>query len=180
MQGKRIVKVSFDGETKRLKLLNDSYEDMVTRMRKAFRATTNPKVPTQNDVKFFYLDDENEIISITSQADFSEALEIEDIASLKLVVAKSANEARQYFLKQFEEGKSLAESLDQSMISSSIASSHCFTQRNNSNKMPYGMGQVDPLPVAKNMGLCEPAYSDFEHISNADLLKGESAFERAD
>jgi hypothetical protein len=94
MQGKRIVKVSFDGETKRLKLLNDSYEDMVTRMRKAFRATTNPKVPTPNDVKFFYLDDENEIISITSQADFSEALEIEDIASLKLVVAKSASDAR--------------------------------------------------------------------------------------
>ena len=123
MQGKRIVKVSFDGETKRLKLLNDSYEDMVTRMRKAFRATTNPKVPTQNDVKFFYLDDENEIISITSQADFSEALEIEDIASLKLVVAKSASEARQHFLKQFEEGKPLTESLDQSMMSSSIASS---------------------------------------------------------
>ena len=42
------------------------------------------------------------------------------------------------------------------------------------------MGRVDSLPVAKNMGLCEPAYSDFEHISNADLLKGESAFEVAD
>lgn len=124
MLGKRIVKVSFDGETKRLKLQNDSYDDMVARMRKAFRATTNPKVPNANDVKFFYLDDENEIISITSQADFSEALEIEDITSLKLVVAKNASEARQYFLNQFEEGKPLAESLNQSMISSSVASSY--------------------------------------------------------
>lgn len=42
---------------------------------------------SDDDFKFFYLDDEHEVISITSQADLTEALNIEDLASLKLTVA---------------------------------------------------------------------------------------------
>ena len=45
------------------------------------------------DFKFFYMDDESEVISITSQEDLTEALTIEDLSSLKLTVAKSIAEA---------------------------------------------------------------------------------------
>jgi hypothetical protein len=38
-------------------------------------------------IKFYYLDDESELISITSQSDFQEALSIEDFSMLKLTVA---------------------------------------------------------------------------------------------
>ena len=41
------------------------------------------------DFKFFYLDDEQEVISVTSQADLTEALNIDDISSLKLTVAQN-------------------------------------------------------------------------------------------
>ena len=44
--------------------------------------------------KFYYLDEENEIISINSQSDLNEALDIEDLSSLKLTVASSVTEAR--------------------------------------------------------------------------------------
>ena len=42
---------------------------------------------SDGEFKFFYLDDEQEVISITSQADLTEALNIEDLSSLKLTVA---------------------------------------------------------------------------------------------
>jgi hypothetical protein len=45
-------------------------------------------------IKFYYLDDENEIISINSQSDLNEALDIEDLASLKLTIASSVADAR--------------------------------------------------------------------------------------
>jgi hypothetical protein len=45
-------------------------------------------------IKFYYLDDENELISITSQSDLQEALSIEDINLLKLTVAANVQEAR--------------------------------------------------------------------------------------
>jgi len=84
---RKFLKVTFNGETKRLKITAD-YSKLLELTNKAFSS----KLPT--DVKFFYLDDENEIISINSQSDFTEALDIEDLSALKLTVAQSANEAR--------------------------------------------------------------------------------------
>lgn len=55
---KKTVKVSFQGETKRLKLTGD-YQELITRVKDAWTGVTEP-------IKFFYLDEENEIISITS------------------------------------------------------------------------------------------------------------------
>jgi hypothetical protein len=55
---KRTVKVSFQGETKRLKLTGD-YQELITRVKASWNAIGEP-------IKFFYLDEENEIISITS------------------------------------------------------------------------------------------------------------------
>ena len=68
--------------------------------------------------KFFYLDEDNEIISISSQSDFTEALDIEDLAALRLTIATQASDARQQLLVQLEEQRPLAESLNQSEIMS--------------------------------------------------------------
>jgi hypothetical protein len=84
---RKYLKVTYNGETKRLKITND-YSKLVELTNKAFSS----KLPM--DVKFFYLDDENEIISINSQSDFTEALDIEDLSALKLTVAQTVNEAR--------------------------------------------------------------------------------------
>jgi hypothetical protein len=50
--------VSFQGETKRLKLTGD-YQELITRVKASWNGIAEP-------IKFFYLDEENEIISITS------------------------------------------------------------------------------------------------------------------
>ena len=57
-QPKRTVKVSFQGETKRLKLTGD-YQELISRVRDSWSGIAEP-------IKFFYIDEENEIISITS------------------------------------------------------------------------------------------------------------------
>jgi len=85
---KRFIKVSFQGETKRLKFTTD-YEALVKKAREAF---AQESLPAQ--FKFFYLDDENEMISINSQGDLTEALSIEDFSSLKLTVAENVGHAR--------------------------------------------------------------------------------------
>jgi len=55
---KKTVKVSFQGETKRLKLTGD-YAELINRVKTSWNEVRDP-------IKFFYLDEENEIISITS------------------------------------------------------------------------------------------------------------------
>jgi hypothetical protein len=55
---KKTVKVSFQGETKRLKLTGD-YQELITRVKASWDGISEP-------TKFFYLDEDNEIISITS------------------------------------------------------------------------------------------------------------------
>ena len=61
---------------------------MIDRTRNAFK-----NLP--GEFKFFYLDEDNEIISISSQSDYTEAIECQDFAALRLTVAKTAAEARQ-------------------------------------------------------------------------------------
>jgi hypothetical protein len=76
-----VVKVSYQGETKRLKF--QSYDGMVSQAKEVF---------SLDRVKFFYLDDENELISVSSQIDYQEALSIEP-APVKFVIADSAQDA---------------------------------------------------------------------------------------
>lgn len=85
---KKFLKVTYLGETKRLKMVKE-YATLLSLARQAFDSQELPKV-----IKFYYLDEENEIISINSQSDLNEALDIEDLSSLKLTVASTANEAR--------------------------------------------------------------------------------------
>lgn len=66
------------------------------------------------DFKFFYLDNENEVISITSQADLTEALNIEDLSSIKLTVASNMQEAIKILHASMMESASIAESINQS------------------------------------------------------------------
>lgn len=103
------MKVSFKGETKRLTVTGD-YEALVKKTREAFGAGL------YDPIKYFYLDDENEIISINSQSDFNEALLIEDLAALKLTVAAHVAEARQQLTEIINDNMSLAESLSQSQF----------------------------------------------------------------
>lgn len=86
LAAKKAVKVTFLGETKRLKL-SGVYHELIQRTRTAFK-----NVP--QEIKFFYLDEDNEIISISSQSDYTEALEIGDLGSLRLIVASSVQDAR--------------------------------------------------------------------------------------
>lgn len=59
-------------------------------------------------LKFYYLDDDQELISISSQSDYLEALEMEEITTLKLIVAESTMKARQMLEVQLNESFSLA------------------------------------------------------------------------
>ena len=85
---KRSLKVSYLGETKRIKTTN-SYEALALQTRDTFKNGLEHAWP----IRFYYLDEDNELISITSQTDFQEALD--DFANLKLIVANNVSEARE-------------------------------------------------------------------------------------
>jgi len=65
MQSKKSIKVCFQGETKRIKMTS-SYESLALQTKEAFGKELEKVWP----IKFYYLDDENELISINSQNDF--------------------------------------------------------------------------------------------------------------
>jgi len=90
--------------------------------------------------KFFYLDEDNEIISISSQSDFTEALEIEDLSALRLTVAVKANDARQQLLIQLEEQRPLAESLNSSQV---LSQSRVFGRSSTIPKNSFMMVESD-------------------------------------
>ena len=69
---------------------------------------------TDKDFRFFYLDDENEVISITSQADLAEALNIYDLNQLKLAVADNMQEAVKILFDSMQESSLLSNSINQS------------------------------------------------------------------
>jgi hypothetical protein len=62
---KRCIKVSHNGETKRFKAFQ-SYEALALQTRDTFA----PQLDKVWPIKFYYLDDEQELISISSQNDF--------------------------------------------------------------------------------------------------------------
>lgn len=90
--------------------MTSSYETLALYTREAFGQSLEKCSP----IKFYYLDDENELISINSQNDFSEALQIEDFSLLKLTVAANATEARLALEKTIQDKIQLGQSLNQS------------------------------------------------------------------
>lgn len=57
------------------------------------------------------MDDEQEIISINSQYDLDEALSIEDLAGIKLIIAKDLQSVKAELEQQFNDVASIRESL---------------------------------------------------------------------
>ena len=101
-------------------------------------------------IKFFYLDEDNEIISISSQSDYTEALEIEDFSALRLTVAANASDARQQLLTQLEDQRPLAESLNSSQI---ISQHNAFGRQSTIDRNNF------------------MADSDFDAVSHAELAQ---------
>jgi len=84
------------------------YPNLLDQTRRAF----GEEVPA--GVKFYYLDEDNELVSISSQNDLEEALEIEEIKVLKLTACGSTAEARAALCQEAEDNASIHESLNQS------------------------------------------------------------------
>lgn len=107
MSTKKVIKVCYQGETKRLRMTNH-YEALALQTRDAFGNGLERVWP----IKFYYLDEENELISINSQSDFQEALSIEDFSMLKLTVAANVTEARNQLEQSISQSMSLGQSIN--------------------------------------------------------------------
>lgn len=66
MQAKKVTKVTFNGETKRFKMTSD-FNQLVTLTKNSFE-----QLP--ESLKFFYLDEEEEVISVSCDQDLKELL----------------------------------------------------------------------------------------------------------
>ena len=131
-QPKKTIKICCDGETKRLKISGD-YAELISRTKESF----GKQVMNDSEFKFFYLDDEQEVISITSQADLTEALNIEDLSSLKLTVASNMQDALRILYESMMDSKSLAGSISQSQIGRARANSE-FDQLSSDKRLIAG------------------------------------------
>lgn len=61
MASKRSIKVTYLGDTKRIKM-TDSYESLLSQTRDVFSSDLSKTQP----IRFYYIDSEQEIISITT------------------------------------------------------------------------------------------------------------------
>ena len=104
----KTIKVTFMGDMKRMKATTD-YATLVQQTHRAFGQGA---IPT--GFKFYYLDEDSEMVSIDSQSDLEEALEIEELTILKLTASASAKEARAQLCQDADEIQSMHESLNQS------------------------------------------------------------------
>ena len=142
---------------------------------------TREKFPNQGldkivPLKFYYLDDEQELISITSQSDFVEALEIEDLSNLRLTVANNTHEARLHLERQIEDNVSMA---------SSVRGTDPFAASFNNRAAPIGM--LPRLNTASDLFAQQPAedrpmteriQNKFEQLNPFDMTDLRQAFEK--
>ena len=110
------MKITFKGETKRIKI-PESYEHLVALTRVAFSSKSGDHSSDELilQCKFFYIDEEDEIISISSEEDFREAIHNEDLSSLKLVIAKDSKIAVRELQSIHEESTKLLRSITQNL-----------------------------------------------------------------
>jgi hypothetical protein len=138
MSTKKCIKVCFQGETKRLRMTSH-YEALALQTREAFGNGLERVWP----IKFYYLDEENELISINSQSDFQEALSIEDFSMLKLTVAANVTEARKQLEQSISDSISIGQSINNfkqvapRMRGQSINSDTISIIRNNNDDSPF-------------------------------------------
>ena len=82
------MKVIYQKDTKKFKDCFD-FEQLVALVTKSFNIKDGVKIGV--NVRFFYMDEEFDIISIDSQDDLDQAREVQP---LKLVIAESSDDAR--------------------------------------------------------------------------------------
>ena len=104
---RKTVKVTHQGDTKRLKLPAD-YQELVQSTRSVF---VNLQLP--ESFRFYYLDEDDDVISVTCQQDYLEALAITDMLVLRLTVATNASDARKLLLAQLADHMSVSDSCSQ-------------------------------------------------------------------
>jgi len=63
------MKIIFAGETKRVPEFK-SFEDIVNYSQTIFKSDMSAKSTHQKDLKLFYMDEDNDIISVDCQSDF--------------------------------------------------------------------------------------------------------------
>jgi hypothetical protein len=92
------MKVSYKDETKRFKLTR-SFEELMTITVKSFE-------DLPDSFKFYYLDEDMEVISVSSDEDLIEVIDSESFKIIKMIVARNQNEAREAFTNQMSEPSS--------------------------------------------------------------------------
>lgn len=86
------MKILYNGDTKRLPEV-EQYDQLVALTAKLFQF--NEMVQLGENVKFYYVDSDGDIISITNQNDLTEAYSIIPKGQLRLIIAKSIDEAKE-------------------------------------------------------------------------------------
>ena len=140
MESKKTIKVSFQDETKRIKITH-SFEDLVAQVTKSFEALPD-------NFKFYYLDEDFEIISVTSDDDLKEVFDSDIQSMTKLVIAENQSDARQVLTLQMEEPNSAR--LKTSM---------------------FDLNQDKHMPLRPSKTLTDKLGLDFEKISHQNLAE---------
>jgi hypothetical protein len=140
MESKKTIKVSFNDETKRIKITH-SYEDLIAQVTKSF--DTLP-----DNFKFYYLDEDFEIISVTSDDDLKEVFDSDLPTMTKFVIAENQSEARQVLTLQMEEPNS-------ARLKSSMSD----------------LNQDKDMPLRPSKTLTDKLGLDFEKISHQNLAE---------
>ena len=73
------IKVTFNGETKRIQTPTN-YEDLLASTKASFPQSDAAQKEQNTPFKFFFLDEERELISISTQADFDDNCEYIQVA----------------------------------------------------------------------------------------------------
>ena len=122
------MKVVFNGDTKRFPSTK-SYTELLKLVKYSFK--TNVMIEFGENYKFYYIDTDGDIISITNQGDLDEAyqVEVETAQKLRLFIAKNIDEVRD----NIDMNKSM---LNQSMTSHQFSSYNGLGQLGGVQTMP--------------------------------------------
>jgi hypothetical protein len=90
--------VTYNGETKRFKITSD-FKQLVNLTKNSFDQLPEP-------LKFFYMDEEQEVISVSCDQDLKELLNSDEFVIAKLFVAQSQLDAKASMIELAEESES--------------------------------------------------------------------------
>jgi hypothetical protein len=114
------------------------------------------------------LDEDNEMVSINSQFDLDQAIDIEELTILKFTASSSAKEARAQLCQEISDVKSMTENLNQSGF---------FTAPSTERESLKGAFDSFRLNVKENKKIKEPIeetkaeVSDKQPLTDTELVK---------